>query len=186
MNENKKWLDKMTKSDKEVDALLDSFIDIAKSVVNDLNDKNKDALKDGRKLLIDSPVKTECQCKNDKEYKLNVKNALNANDLKNTTKSCDKNDTKVLDNHYAEALLESIFDLIADVNDDGDNSMVVDLLEEWDYLFDDEIESDEQLERIIDIIYSYLTEKGFEVDAELITENEEDDSYVTAYMEICW
>lgn len=186
-----KWLNEMTKTDKNIDTLLDTFIDIAADVIDELNNKNKDALNDGRKLLIDSPIKVECNCgdncqcgenctcKDDSSLtKLDVKNAVNASDLK--IKSSVSNEKR------AELLLENIFSLIVDVNDEGENSVTVDLIDEWNEQFPNDNLSELELESIIDILYSYLTSKGFEVEADLTTVNEESEEYMTSVMEINW
>lgn len=186
-----KWLNEMTKTDKNIDTLLDTFIDIAADVIDELNNKNKDALNDGRKLLIDSPIKVECNCgdncqcgenctcKDDSlSTKLDVKNAVNASDLK--IKSSVSNEKR------AELLLENIFSLIVDVNDEGENSVTIDLIDEWNEQFPNDNLSELELENIIDILYSYLTSKGFEVEADLTTVNEESEEYMTSVMEINW
>lgn len=186
-----KWLNEMTKTDQNIDTLLDTFIDIAADVIDELNNKNKDALNDGRKLLIDSPIKVECNCgdncqcgenctcKDDSlSTKLDVKNAVNASDLK--IKSSVSNEKR------AELLLENIFSLIVDVNDEGENSVTIDLIDEWNEQFPNDNLSELELESIIDILYSYLTSKGFEVEADLTTVNEESEEYMTSVMEINW
>lgn len=197
----KDWLNDMTKDDMTIGQLLDATI--AKLDKNDrkndeetfyskvekiVDEMNKNAYisldKEGRKVLIDRPmVKAKCEdCKcNCLDEGLDIINAVNAKDLRienaraegfEVAKKC-KSERSIEIEYIVIDILEQIFDIIVCANDEGYDSVDIDMLSIFEDEFGDYVDDSEAMQTIMEYCNDVLEDYNYKVEAYLTLFQEE-------------
>nr|DAV04709.1 MAG TPA: hypothetical protein [Caudoviricetes sp.] len=197
----KDWLNDMTKDDMTIGQLLDATI--AKLDKNDrkndeetfyskvekiVDEMNKNAYisldKEGRKVLIDRPmVKAKCEdCKcNCLDEGLDIINAVNAKDLRienaraegfEVAKKC-KSERSIEIEYIVTDILEQIFDIIVCANDEGYDSVDIDMLSIFEDEFGDYVDDSEAMQTIMEYCNDVLEDYNYKVEAYLTLFQEE-------------
>lgn len=217
MNNTEKWLDEMTKNDMTIGQLLDAtiakldekdkkndeetFHSKVEKIVGEMNEKAYKSLnKDGRKVLIDRPmVKAECE-DNDCDCLvegLDIINAVDAKDLRienaraegfEVAKNC-KSERSVEIEYIVTDILEQIFDIIVCANDEGYDSVDIDMLSIFEEELGDYVDDSEAMRIIMTYCNDVLEDYNYKVEAYLTLFQEEgmlDESTEKAKIVITW
>lgn len=147
-----------------------------KKVCDEVNEKTLKNYNKDKKILIDSPMMVEKSKEDKVDIKtLNVENAVDAKNLKKKEKVSVK--------EISEKILTDIFETIIEISNDeySESKLFIDVCDDYsDYVNKLEIED---LEKVIDNIYYFLTDKNYDVNAELTID---EDDEVNVFVDIIW
>ena len=197
----KDWLNDMTKDDMTIGQLLDAtiakldkndrkndeetFHSKVEKIVDEMNKKVYSLDKDGRIVLIDRPmVKAETEdCEYDcLDERLDFINAVDAKDLRiknpraegfEVAKKCKSERSNEIE-YIATDILEQIFDISVCANDEGYDSVDIDMLSIFEDEFGDYVDDSEAMQAIMEYCNDVLEDYNYKVEAYLTFFQEED------------